>query len=493
MKKITTWVCLYALVFGFVITPAYAFGTSTPSGFGSVLSNIYNGASSVGRSALSSGLVATSAGDILVQPSGLRIPVTVAATVARGRIVGAAAACLSGLGSVIGCVATAAFAAGLVADGYGLVKCGLGYCKPATIPADPNKSVFASSDGKIVADTIDAACNSIALATTVAPFDTSIAYYYDGSYGAMVGGQCRKFFHYKPQYYNGYDTAAVSTPTQTTCANATCPPLVDPNSPAVPAKADELAPAIDKTAQAADLQKIYDYLKQDQSNYARSTLNPATDVTPDTTPVTVTSPPTVMGQSVVTSTKTTTNPDGTTSTEVTKNQTTITPTAIGSTIGDVAMSYPSSTTVTVTNTNNTTGAATTTSTVNNGTESATPAPEDKGPKECGTPGKPKCQIDETGTPDGKTAFDTAKTQLETASKAASDQVTSAASPTGKDTSWHFSFNLPSQCSSFPMFLNVVIDFCRFQPMIHDLMSLVWVSTTVFVVIGMFGRAQRGTA
>lgn len=120
-------------------------------------------------------------------------------------------------------------------------------------------------------------------------------------------------------------------------------------------------------------------------------------------------------------------------------------------------------------------------------------PKPQGPVECGGPGRPACKIDETGTGNGNGAFDAATKGVSDNGKIAADQINSAASASGKDTSWKFSFNLPSQCSVFPMFMGVSVDFCSFQPMVHDLMSLVWLSTTVFVLIGMFGRAQRGSA
>lgn len=486
MKKIITWGLLYAVLFSSVFNPVYALGVSQPSGFGSILSSIYSGASTVGRQGLSSGVVATAAGDILVQPSGLRVPVTVVATVARGRIVAAAAACLSGVGSIIGCAATAYFAATLIHDGYGLAKCGLGYCVPSVTPATSASVVWYEPYSGGVFNSLADAC--AAVGSFVTPYDnpnSGVTFLRAG----IEGATCTKFYFYAPN--NVYLTYGISTPYQTTCGTRTdCPGIADPTKPPAPATADDLVPAIDKSAQPADLQKIYDYLKQDQSNYARTTLNPATDVTPDSTPVTVSSPATVTGPQVVTSTKTITNSDGTTSTEVTTGQTVVTPTSTGSTIGDAAMTYPSTTTVTVTNTNNTTGAVTTTSTVNNGSQSATPAPEDKGPKECGTPGKPKCQIDETGTQVWKDTSTVKQAAIDTVLNDGLGQVKSAMVPDSK-TAWPFTFQLPTTCSVYPLFLGIVIDFCHYQPMIHDVMTVLWVASTTFVVIGMFGRALRG--
>lgn len=157
--------------------------------------------------------------------------------------------------------------------------------------------------------------------------------------------------------------------------------------------------------------------------------------------------------------------------------------------------FPTTTTVTTTTVNNTTNVTTTSTTIINppvnDPSNKQPGKEaETGPKECGSPGKPKCAIDEAGTvPPAKTG-DASQATVDAAQSSAMPTI-AAAMKTDADTGWGFTFELPSQCSSFPMFLNIVIDFCRFQPMVHDIMSMVWVMTTGFLIIGMFGRTFRG--
>lgn len=115
-----------------------------------------------------------------------------------------------------------------------------------------------------------------------------------------------------------------------------------------------------------------------------------------------------------------------------------------------------------------------------------------GPVECGSPGRPKCAIDETGTPTDATTVGTSiSSQITTTKDAATTAIGNESTADHKPaTRWQFSFSLPSQCTPFPMFLDIVLDYCRFQPMIHDIMSMVWYGTTFFTIAGMFGRAAR---
>lgn len=118
------------------------------------------------------------------------------------------------------------------------------------------------------------------------------------------------------------------------------------------------------------------------------------------------------------------------------------------------------------------------------------APDTSGPKECGTPGRPKCQIDETGTPTSiGTALDAPKAAVDKSTTDATTQIQTQVN-TPRDTSWKFSFALPSGCVPLTLWDGVTADYCRFQPVIHDLMSMLWYGSTFFVIIGMFGRAAR---
>lgn len=222
-------------------------------------------------------------------------------------------------------------------------------------------------------------------------------------------------------------------------------------------------------------------------------LVPPGSLAPSDTPISVSAAP-VTGPSLNTSTETISNPDGSTSTVRKDSTTTVTPVTSGTTVATSNTVYNTSTAVVTTTTNNTTGAVTVTnSTINAlGSQTGTPGATETGPKECGTPGKPKCQIEESGTP---TRIDLTgpKSELDKTTEDAKSAVTDAASSSSKDTSWKFSFNFPTSCGTFALFLGLVINFCSFQPMIHDVMSMVWVCSAVFCMIGMVGRTIRGVA
>jgi len=116
---------------------------------------------------------------------------------------------------------------------------------------------------------------------------------------------------------------------------------------------------------------------------------------------------------------------------------------------------------------------------------------DGGPKECGSPGRPKCQIDETGTPsDASPYFEGPNAALDASEQAAKDLQASATSATGKNTGWSFTFSLPSACQAIPIYEGVVVDLCQWQPVIHDLMSLAWIGACIFGCIGMVGSTLR---
>lgn len=139
------------------------------------------------------------------------------------------------------------------------------------------------------------------------------------------------------------------------------------------------------------------------------------------------------------------------------------------------------------------GTATGTGTGGNGTGT-----ENTGPKECGSPGKPKCLIDETGTPSAADGSKMIQDQTDSMNKnmdSRNDSLKSETDANGTQikkqvVTWDFGFSLPSGCTPYQMFLNVVIDYCKFQPIIHDLMSLVWLSATIFACISMVGNAMR---
>jgi hypothetical protein len=112
---------------------------------------------------------------------------------------------------------------------------------------------------------------------------------------------------------------------------------------------------------------------------------------------------------------------------------------------------------------------------------------------CGLPDTPPCKIDETGTPQA----DPVKTQAEVDSlfgdvKTCLQDIR-ACLPTLPDLSW--SFALPTGCAPlyFDTLVGVVIpiDMCEHQPMIHDLMTMVWAAAGLFGAIAMVGRFSGG--
>lgn len=105
---------------------------------------------------------------------------------------------------------------------------------------------------------------------------------------------------------------------------------------------------------------------------------------------------------------------------------------------------------------------------------------------CGLPGKPACKIDETGTP---TATPLEVAPQDTAKQAQETALGTLATRTAP--TWSWSFSLPSSCSpinlaAFAPFVTTV-DVCQFQPVIHDIMTLVWIGATLWGCIAMVGR------
>lgn len=159
------------------------------------------------------------------------------------------------------------------------------------------------------------------------------------------------------------------------------------------------------------------------------------------------------------------------------------------------ISYTTNTTTQVTNlvTNQTT---TTEST--SGPKTST-TPDDGEDLECGLPGTPACKIDETGTPDP-----IPETQAQQdADNALSDTKEffdglQTALPELPSLNWTFS--LPTGCSTIDMpgFSADVpslgsINMCQYQPMVHDLMSMIWAGVGLFVAIGMVFKESTGKA
>lgn len=102
---------------------------------------------------------------------------------------------------------------------------------------------------------------------------------------------------------------------------------------------------------------------------------------------------------------------------------------------------------------------------------------------CGLPDTPPCKIDETGTPqapsdDGQSAF------LSLLPACLRDDWKTCI-PELPDINW--SFSLPSGCSPIPVPFERYgfsqVNICPYQPVIHDLMSMLWAGAGLFAAIG----------
>lgn len=186
----------------------------------------------------------------------------------------------------------------------------------------------------------------------------------------------------------------------------------------------------------------------------------------------------VVGDPLVT---TTTNPDGSSVTQTT--------TTTATTSGDTVTFN----TTTVTNTYNQSGQLTgTTTTTTTPTDPSNPNSPQQEDLECGLPGKPPCKIDEAGTPEPP-VNDAEQTVRDLFSEwqACIDDI-QACLPQLPDISWTFS--LPSGCSPIPLpgfekWGLSAVDICPYQPMIHNLMSMLWAAAGLFGAISIISRRR----
>lgn len=109
--------------------------------------------------------------------------------------------------------------------------------------------------------------------------------------------------------------------------------------------------------------------------------------------------------------------------------------------------------------------------------------------QCGGVGQPACKIDTEGMPteaDATTKFGGIGQVLDDAKKTSEDAINGALTKSAPGWSW--TFQLPSGCSPVTVGIaNIVVDMCQWGGMIKDLMSMIWVITTVFTVIGMTNK------
>jgi hypothetical protein len=113
--------------------------------------------------------------------------------------------------------------------------------------------------------------------------------------------------------------------------------------------------------------------------------------------------------------------------------------------------------------------------------------------QCGGTNQPKCKIDETGTPTGADVDQGAKQSLDTESSKLDVKLSQVVAGDGApDRSWGFSISFPSTCTPLQITTrswgNFTLNFCQWQPIVHDLMSMVWAAFTIWICIGMVFRA-----
>jgi len=177
--------------------------------------------------------------------------------------------------------------------------------------------------------------------------------------------------------------------------------------------------------------------------------------------------------SVVGPRETTTHPDGSTTIKDTIWDLAPTPTGYGWTPRTVTKDYPPGATIPPPGT------------VTDGTSTTGSAPKDD-PITCGLPNTPACKIDETGTP---TTGTISKAEADAAKASALGKITEIGAIQAP--AWTWSFSLPTVCSPITVgpFLTqtVTVDLCQYQPMIHDLVALIWAAFTVWACVGMVGR------
>lgn len=262
----------------------------------------------------------------------------------------------------------------------------------------------------------------------------------------------------------------------------------------VQTEADVLA----RAEQQARFKNLYDAIAADRA--ANPTTWP-TDYNPlkPTTPVVVSAPPVTSSERVV-STTTKSHPDGSTDTTTTTEKTVVSPTTTGTTVGDSQTTFPTQTVTTNTTTNNVTNNTTTeTTTVNHPVDTTTPtAPgeTDNSPRECGTPGRPKCQIDETGTPSGiGTGLDASNTALQTAIDGIKSAANDAVAESGKDTSIGWMPMIPEgTCTEQDLPVPVPgggvlkSDICKYTSYVTVGFELLWAAFFGFAIMGLVASA-----
>ncbi|CAM8660057.1 hypothetical protein MCEMIEM13_01630 [Comamonadaceae bacterium] len=121
----------------------------------------------------------------------------------------------------------------------------------------------------------------------------------------------------------------------------------------------------------------------------------------------------------------------------------------------------------------------------------TAAAETEKPKDpCGLPDTPKCVIDGAGTP---TAEELPNDQAEKSLNPVKDFLQNPFSVIPQLPTINWAFALPTACGVVPLpafapFISGV-DVCQFQPMFHEIMSVVWMLGALFGAIALFMRSS----
>ena len=184
------------------------------------------------------------------------------------------------------------------------------------------------------------------------------------------------------------------------------------------------------------------------------------------------------------------NPDGTTTT---RNRTTSTTATVSS--GGDSIEYKQSVTE-VTTVVDAQGNPVSTSTSTTTTPQTPTTAAEGEDLECGLPDTPACRIDETGTPETVPELEDPQQKADDVYKPLADIVEDPESFWPELPEFNWSFQLPTGCGilnvpAFEPFLTG-IDVCQFQPMFHDIMSVVWVMGGLFGAIGLFWRNTMAT-
>lgn len=129
--------------------------------------------------------------------------------------------------------------------------------------------------------------------------------------------------------------------------------------------------------------------------------------------------------------------------------------------------------------------------------------EGKEQKACGAPGQPKCRMDETGTPDGKTVFDKHQDKLENEGQKMTDELEKIRGTSDKDTSWGTTptWIQHAACSPWDLgtfqiasrSISVMVDMCPVMPWVVGVMNFIWAVGTFFAVLAMVFRVTTATA